>query len=169
MTEKTPKNEIPEELFQKYGKDREYKFIGLDGKEKRTLLRESDCLSPNKCAIDGTNLVMRDDGVYEWNPECPCCKILVGLEDYTEEQKENYLKKEYLPDLQKEIKDKKAELEKLEKLERIVSNRDSEIIKKNRENSCYNKGDLSAQKKTSKDFETDESYHDYMRSFGYGD
>jgi hypothetical protein len=158
--------EIPQELFEPFGKAREYHFVNLKGEEETQILGKSDYLSHQKCPIDGTNFVMVD-GMHEHKEHCYCCGgPYIDFTDYSEEQKENYLKEKYLPGLKRKIKSKKDELQELENLEKIVSNRDSEIIKKNRENSCYNKANLSAQELPS---ENPEDYKDYMKSYGYSD
>lgn len=132
-------SKLPKELFE-YGENKIYRFINLKGEEVELPLGKNDYLSPLKCPIDGTNYVMVDDGVHGWDKHCYCCGgPFIDFTNYSEEQKEEYLKKEFAPGLQKEIEVEKLKIQKLERLLEITSNRNSEILKSNRNNKLYSK------------------------------
>jgi len=134
--------ELPEKLFRSFGKGRIYRFINLKGQKGSFELDEGDFISKEKCPLDGANIIRIDDHVYGWDPYCPCCG---GPYFSTNGSvKEDYIKKEYLPSLEGEVKATKRKLEKLEHLVNIAKDRNSSIIKDNLNNSCYNKANLSA-------------------------
>lgn len=134
-------------MFDAFAKTpREYHFINLNGEEDSYIIREEDHLSQRKCEIDGANLVMIDGG-RKYTAHCPCCGgpqfSLNNLD--TLGQIENYIKGKYAEYLGRKIEYVKQKLSKLEKPSEIVKNRDSPILKKNKENSYYNKANLSEQ------------------------
>lgn len=139
--------ELPEELFELFGENRKYRFINLKGKETEMVLNKGDYLLRKKCPLDGTNLVAVDDGVYEHYEHCYCCGG--PSTDVQGEMAEDWVTQEYTKQLQKEIESERNKIQKLERLLEISSNRNSEILKINRDNLLYsnnvNKPNLSAQ------------------------
>ena len=131
------KNKLPEELFNSFGENIKYRFINLSGKETEVWLGESDYLSKQKCPLDGTNFVMVDDGVYKHEKHCYCCGGPFLNTALPEEMAEEWITKEYSKGIEEEITITKANLRRLEKHLEISTNRNSEILEKNRNNSRY--------------------------------
>lgn len=141
--------ELPEELFDPLRRESiEYFFINLNGEKESYPLEKGDYLLQKKCYLDGTNLIVLNNRTSIHALYCPCCESSPMDSPYKHSEKtiEEYIQNKKTKNLQRQIQEKQEELSKLEQLLNIVKNRDSIILKKNRENSCYNKVNQSEQK-----------------------
>lgn len=117
--------DLTRELFDigKLGVKRKYYFIDAHGRKGYAELDSGDRLSPIRCILDRSNLVIYN-GHFDNDGECPACKECF---EGSEELIIKYIENHFIPYTKSKIKELKERLNHLEGELNIAENRKKDI------------------------------------------